>query len=179
MRIILTFVLLVLSGQALAQESIYDRCVAAVDDENLPKTKELAATIKRFSNYSARDLPKAEKCISYAEGTDLMFDYKSQKFQPKGQVLEKRENTAKAYQDKVKAEQALKEIERKRREALRKLGELNKTRISEGVYNACVALFNQDEISAMTNDTCIKSFSANGHPNLSLYDEAFKSWIKE
>ena len=43
---------------------------------------------------------------------------------------------------------------------------LNEQTVSDGVYLSCQELYRQNQMSAMTNQSCIDAFRVNGHPSL-------------
>lgn len=60
----------------------------------------------------------------------------------------------------------IKIMAKKEDEAVALYNALNQETVANKVYTACLELHDKSEVSAMTNQSCIETFRANGHPSL-------------
>ena len=150
---------------ASAQSDIYGRCAEAIDAENVELVVELANTMQRFNQHPARKIEAAEACVSEARGAPVRFDRATGDFIDQGEY----EVMIEANEANRLAQEATQEAAQSQRMQARALvqsrRETNQQLIALGIYNSCTELFNGDQISAMTNEACLNSFRANGHPN--------------
>lgn len=149
-----------------AQDSIYEKCVAAIAAGLSDEVAEMSATIMRFSSHPSASAEAAEACVSAGLGAPMRWDSRSGKFIPAEDFersIQERQKTRQAGEDRERARRAsalLREVQERRRQ------QNNEALIAAGTYRACSALFERDEIATMTNALCVQSFRKYGHPDL-------------
>jgi len=156
-------------SKAYAQESIYDRCAAAVEQGNAELVAELATSIRRFNSHPIQQLELAELCVSFAEEKQVSFDSGTGRFVDAAQLEQQRQSQGEAYEQRRIAEEERRLAREAREAAVAAAAILNEFLVTGGVYLACLALYDRDEVMAMTNTNCIQSFRAYGHPQLESF----------
>lgn len=158
-----------------ANADVYVDCLSAIKSGNLSEAKRLGEMIQGFSIISAKNWDDASACVSSAEGQAVTYDAGEGKFLPAADLQKLSEDRIqKAEEQKARSEVLRAEIgARKLEQDLAKLREQaridkNNALIARDVYASCIVLFNDDKITAMTNDICVASFRQNGHPDLNL-----------
>ncbi|MBO6899331.1 MAG: hypothetical protein JJ868_18360 [Shimia sp.] len=174
-----------------AQDSIYERCVEAIDAGDANLVSELADTIRGFNSHPAREFKFARQCVSFAEQREMLWDYETDEFISKEEFnnrqAQKQENQEKirerneALQEQRKRLQSdLGHLEKRASCVNAKLSQMNtdfeainkrfeqsnQALILDETHQACVELYSSDKPAAMINSTCVEAFQRKGHPSL-------------
>lgn len=160
-----------LCGPAIAQGSIYDRCITAIEAADTGTVSKLAATIQRFNTIPANDLERATQCVSEAMGQLMRFDTASGAFIPADFYDEELEKRREANEARIAEEERRRAalLERGRLAEIRE--EINRSLIATDIFEACTELYAVEKSRAILNSLCVDSFNVNGHPRLGDYDE--------
>ena len=135
-------ILVVLSVQtANAGESVYDRCIRAIEEKDAAAVASSAKMIRRHIDLiSSANLSKASECISASVGYPVVLDRKSNSFI--------------ALSDQ-QLEQAA-ELRAAR----------NRQLVDDDIRASCNDLYFSNKVSAMTSSVCVRAFREWGHPLL-------------
>ena len=73
-------------GSASNAQSIFDKCLQQLSDDDIASAKNSANTIKRLSGTTGSNIIKAEECLSGVMGQPYVFSVEKRKFVPLVQV---------------------------------------------------------------------------------------------
>lgn len=165
-RIALAATITLMMSPVVAQASIYDQCISAINGGSDETVERLAVQIRRFNTHPATEVASAERCVSAAEGVSMRLEQGSGQFMTDAEFgariverEEEQETRERSLVEKKRSEDEAQQLAETRER-------LNRILIAGDVLTACTDLYARDFISAMTNQTCVESFRSNGHPRL-------------
>ena len=158
-------------------QSIYDKCIAAIDSGDSSALQEIAATVKRLK-YPGINAKKAEKCLETAFEKDFEFDPASGMFVDGAEAAERKKQKAenKERQSKIIAisnklgchRKKLENIEKLKLAQLQVFIDENNSFIGARTLAACLALNESDPNKAILNPICRDAFANTLHPDLAV-----------
>ena len=86
LSLLLTTLTIVGLGSASNAQSIFDKCLQQLSDDDIASAKNSANTIKRLSGITGSNIIKAEECLSGVMGQPYVFSVEKRKFVPLVQV---------------------------------------------------------------------------------------------
>ena len=162
-------------------QSIYDKCMAAIDAEDSSALIEIATTVKRLK-YPGINAKKAEKCLESAFEKDFEFDPSSGMFVDGAEAAERKKQKAENKERQSKIIEISNKLgcHRKKLETIEKLKlaqlqvfiDENNSFIGARTLAACVQLNESDPYKAILNPICRDSFANTLHPDLDV-DKGF------
>jgi len=171
------FGLFCLVASTVNAQSIYDKCIAAIDTGDASALQEIATTVKRLK-YPGINAKKAEKCLETAFEQDFEFDPASGMFvdgteaaERKKQKAENKERQSKIIEISNKLgchRKKLENIEKLKLAQLQVFIDENNSFIGARTYAACVALNKSDPNTAILNPICRDVFANTLHPDLDV-----------
>jgi hypothetical protein len=147
---------------AQSTRDLIDKCFSALAGTDGEKIEAASDAVKHLEPIDElRDRMDAATCVTQATGERWQYYPDLNKLVPSSIVASIND----IKEAPAKAEQAF-EYE-------------NALTIAEGVYSACIQLYADDMVSAMSNQTCVDAFSVNGHPDMPARDEYAKQYLLE
>ena len=171
-----------LSSPLFAQStSSYDRCIKALDQNDLEQVLVHAKTIKGKFNVAFVNREKGEKCLEAAFGENFAYSRKKLMW-VSGKEATEVEAAAKAQAAKIEAQAMAKEAVRLRVCEVRELITKHDKTINEAeaarqdrrietlsaTVQECRSWFDESPREALTNDVCNPIFAAGGLPNSTI-----------
>lgn len=166
-----------MAASAANSQSIYDKCIAAIEAQDASKLKEIATTVKRLK-YPGINAKKAEQCLEEAFGKDFEFDPATGSFVDGEEAAERKKQKAANRERQTKIAEIsnrlgchrkkLENIDRLRAAQIRVFYDNNASLIELRTYAACVELNSADPSSAILNPICREVFQNTLHPDLEL-----------
>lgn len=157
--------LFVLGTTLKAEETprtIIDRCFSASSDGDTEAVQNAAKKLRKLRFIeNNRDRVDAAYCLRSAYDAQWVYSTDLNRMIPSR--LREEIFKAKDTIDKAKEDHSV----------------LNSNRISSDLYQACVALYENDSVAAMTKPLCIDSFVQNGHPSIPTRAEFVSEKLKE
>ena len=149
------------------QHALVQQCILALEANDAPAAKSAAEEIKQWR--ALFDMPlrrEATKCLSAVYGEPwAYFDALGRFASEKNATAERAEAELRA--DRMEAVQSLKErIRSEMAASVAAYDQKNAETVFLGTHLACQQLFESSEQAAMTNEACISSFRAFGHPDM-------------
>ncbi len=149
------------------QHALVRECITAVEANDIPAAKSAAEQIKQWR--ALFDMPlrrEATKCLSAVYGEPwAYFDALGRFTSEKNATVERAE--AKLRADRMEAVETLKaRIRSEMAASMAAYDQKNEETVLLGTHLACQQLFESSEQAAMTNEACISSFRAFGHPDM-------------
>ena len=176
MRKILICLFCLAASTANAQ-SIYDKCIAAIEAQDASKLEEIATTVKRLK-YPGINAKKAEQCLETAYGKDFEFDPATGSFVDGEEAAKRKQQKAanKERQSKIAEisnklgchRKKLENIDTLKAAQIRVFYDENASLIELRTYSACVQLNAKDSNAAILNPICREVFNKTLHPDLEL-----------
>lgn len=153
LSLLLTTLTIVGLGSASNAQSIFDKCLQQLSDDDIASAKNSAITIKRLSGITGSNIIKAEECLSGVMGQPYVFSLEQGKLLPQVEVN--------IQQYRAKAAEAL---------AAAKLAEERRiqTNIQAAVLltvKTCTKLYRKDAEAAILNSVCNDLFLKIGLPD--------------
>ncbi|MDB2605506.1 hypothetical protein N9Y41_02200 [Planktomarina temperata] len=146
LSLLLTTLTIVGLGSASNAQSIFDKCLQQLSDDDIASAKNSANTIKRLSGITGSNIIKAEECLSGVMGQPYVFSVEKRKFVPLVQV-------------KAAEELAAAKLAEERR---------IQTNIQAAVLltvKSCTKLYRKDAEAAILNPVCNDLFLKIGLPD--------------
>ena len=146
LSLLLTTLTIVGLGSASNAQSIFDKCLQQLSDDDIASAKNSANTIKRLSGITGSNIIKAEECLSGVMGQPYVFSLEKRKFVPLVQV-------------KAAEELAAAKLAEERR---------IQTNIQAAVLltvRTCTKLYRKDAEAAILNSVCNDLFLKIGLPD--------------
>jgi len=146
LSLLLTTLTIVGLGSASNAQSIFDKCLQQLSDDDIASAKNSANTIKRLSGITGSNIIKAEECLSGVMGQPYVFLVEKRKFVPLVQV-------------KAAEELAAAKLAEERR---------IQTNIQAAVLltvKSCTKLYRKDAEAAILNPVCNDLFLKIGLPD--------------
>ena len=146
LSLLLTPLTIVGLGSASNAQSIFDKCLQQLSDDDIASAKNSANTIKRLSGITGSNIIKAEECLSGVMGQPYVFSVEKRKFVPLVQV-------------KAAEELAAAKLAEERR---------IQTNIQAAVLltvKSCTKLYRKDAEAAILNPVCNDLFLKIGLPD--------------
>ena len=179
MKKILFGLFCVIASTANAQ-SIYDKCISAIDSGDSSALQEIASTVKRLK-YPGVNAKKAEKCLETAFEKEFEFDPASGMFVDGAEAAERKKQKAKNKEQQSKIieisnklgchRKKLENIEKLKLAQLQVFIDENNSLIGARTFAACVALNESDPNTAILNSICREAFANTLHPDLDVDKE--------
>ena len=158
-------------------QSIYDKCIAAIDAGDSSALIEIATTIKRLK-YPGINAKKAEKCLETAFEKDFEFDPTSGMFVDGAEAAERKKQKAENQERQSKIieisnklgchRKKLENIEKLKLAQLQVFINENNSFIGARTLAACVDLNKSDPYKAILNPICRDVFTNTLHPDLDV-----------
>ena len=158
-------------------QSIYDKCIAAIDAGDSAALQEIATTVKRLK-YPGVNAKKAEKCLETAFEKEFEFDPSSGMFVDGVEAAERKKQKAANKERQTKIIEISNKLgcHRKKLENIYKLQAAqlqvffddNNSFITVRTYSACVELNEKDPHEAILNPICREAFAKTLHPDLEV-----------
>ena len=140
-------------GSASNAQSIFDKCLQQLSDDDIASAKNSANTIKRLSGITGSNIIKAEECLSGVMGQPYLFSLEQGKLLPQVEVN--------IQQNRAKAAEEL---------AAAKIAE--ERRIQRNIQAAifltlktCTKFYRKDAEAAILNPVCNDLFLEIGLPD--------------
>lgn len=147
---------------ALAQSDreLINKCFTALAGQDGQVIGETVDAVKNLENIALlRDRMDAATCITQATGEPWQYYPDLNRLIPSS-LVSSINDIKSAPEDAKKAFEAE-----------------NSEVIAQSVYKACAQLYERDEVSALSNQTCINTFTVNGHPSLPPKHEYVRQYI--
>lgn len=166
------------------KQSMLKQCLAELERGNLTAARELAERIKDWQKIHGITVPTmGVECLTQALGEEWVYSLEERGFRPAVSVT-KTEAKAKedaaaiianfeAMMQKRRAEAAAKAAKKDEEDKLlaalaaerKRAYDRNAEEVRQLTFEACRDLFEDDQVSAMTNALCVDSFTRSGLPD--------------
>ena len=108
LSLLLTTLTIVGLGSASNAQSIFDKCLQQLSDDDIASAKNSANTIKRLSGITGSNIIKAEECLSGVMGQPYVFSVEKRKFVPLVQVKAAEELAAAKLAEELRVQRNVK-----------------------------------------------------------------------
>ena len=153
LSLVVTISTIVGLGSASNAQSIFDKCLQQLSDDDIASAKNSANTIKRLSGITGSNIIKAEECLSGVMGQPYVFSLEQGKLLPQVEV-NIQQNRAKAAEELAAAKLAEERRIQRNIEAAVLL-----------TVKTCTKFFLKDAESAILNPVCNDLFLKIGLPD--------------